>query len=174
MSLGAARANAPSSSRVVAASANARPVVPHFPASFKLARAGSSSAMSALLGIEIAPFLRYENTLGQDTKGYAQRRIRPRTREWNPGLRNSTDHRWIMESPTMEFWSSKSLKSFFIPGGFILLGAVLLIDVASVSFSQAGVGFFYYAVVLAGELLGWRFHSKRILFSVIILLLGHH
>ena len=54
----------------------------------------------------------------------------------------------------MEFWSSKSLKSFFIPGGFILLGAVLLIDVASVSFSQAGVGVFYYAgraVYIDGE-----------------------
>jgi diguanylate cyclase (GGDEF)-like protein len=36
------------------------------------------------------------------------------------------------------------------------------------------VNFFYYAVFIAAGLLAWRFHSTRVLFSVIVLLMGHH
>src|SRR5262249_11574018 len=39
---------------------------------------------------------------------------------------------------------------------------------------QSGVTFFYYAAFVAGGLLAWRFHSNRILFSAIVLLIGHH
>jgi diguanylate cyclase (GGDEF)-like protein len=74
----------------------------------------------------------------------------------------------------MELLSKKILNSLFLPGGFILLGALLLLDTKWVALSQSGVTFFYYAAFLAGALLAWRFHSNRILFSVIVLLLGHH
>src|SRR5205823_11351118 len=36
------------------------------------------------------------------------------------------------------------------------------------------VNFFYYAVFIAALLLAWRFHSTRVLFSAVVLLLAHH
>src|SRR5215468_3362967 len=74
----------------------------------------------------------------------------------------------------MEFFSKKTLNSLFFPGVVILLGAVLLLDMKWITLSPSGVTFFYYATFAAGGLLAWRFHSNRILFSVIVLLLGHH
>lgn len=74
----------------------------------------------------------------------------------------------------MELLTRKSLNSLLFPGGVILLGAVLLLDTKWVALSQSGVTFFYYAAFVAGGLLAWRFHSNRILFSVIVLLIGHH
>lgn len=74
----------------------------------------------------------------------------------------------------MEFLSKKSLNSLLFPGVVILLGAVLLLDSKWIALSLSGVTFFYYATFVAGGLLAWRFHSNRILFSVIVLMLGHH
>ena len=74
----------------------------------------------------------------------------------------------------MELLSKKILNSLFLPGGFILLGAVLLLDTKWIALSASGVTFFYYAAFIASGLLAWRFHSNRILFSVIVLILGHH
>jgi len=74
----------------------------------------------------------------------------------------------------MEFFSQKTLNSLFFPGVVILLGAVPLLDSKWIALSPSGVTFFYYATFVAGGLLAWRFHSNRILFSVIVLLLGHH
>src|SRR5215475_9367961 len=74
----------------------------------------------------------------------------------------------------MEFFSKKTLNSLFFPGVVILLGTVLLLNGKWIALSPSGVTFFYYATFVAGGLLAWRFHSNRILFSVIVLLLGHH
>jgi len=74
----------------------------------------------------------------------------------------------------MELWAKKTIKSVFLPGAVIVLGAVLLLDTGWISLSPSGVNFFYYAVFIAAGLLGWRFHSTRVLFLVTVLLLGHH
>ena len=74
----------------------------------------------------------------------------------------------------MELLTKKSLNSLFLPGGVILLGSILLLDTKWIALSQSGVNFFYYAAFVAAGLLAWRFHSTRILFSVIVLLIGHH
>jgi diguanylate cyclase (GGDEF)-like protein len=74
----------------------------------------------------------------------------------------------------MDFLSRKTLNSFLVPGAFIVLGAILLLDTKWIALSQSEVTFFYYATFVAGGLLAWRFHSNRIVFSVIVLLLGHH
>jgi diguanylate cyclase (GGDEF)-like protein len=74
----------------------------------------------------------------------------------------------------MEFLNKRTIQFIFLPGGFILLGAVLLLDTGWITVSGSGVTFFYYAVGIAAALLAWRFHSTRILFSVIVLLLAHH
>ena len=74
----------------------------------------------------------------------------------------------------MDFLNKRTIKSVLLPGGVILLGAVLLLQSGLVPLSPSGVNFFYYAVFIAAGLLAWRFHSTRILFCVIILLLAHH
>jgi diguanylate cyclase (GGDEF)-like protein len=74
----------------------------------------------------------------------------------------------------MDLLSRKTLNSLFLPGGVILLGVVSLLHAKWIALSPSGVTFFYYAAFLAAGLLAWRFHSNRILFSAIVLLLGHH
>jgi diguanylate cyclase (GGDEF)-like protein len=74
----------------------------------------------------------------------------------------------------MEFWTKRTFKSIFLPGAVILLLAALLLEMGWVAIPPSGVNFFYYAVFIAAGLLAWRFHSTRVLFSVIVLLLGHH
>ncbi|HET7840878.1 MAG TPA: GGDEF domain-containing protein, partial [Terriglobia bacterium] len=73
----------------------------------------------------------------------------------------------------MRFWSAKTLKALIVPGGFILLGAVLLLNRGWIPLPLSGVSFFYAAVFIAALLLAWRFHSTRVLFCAIMLLLGH-
>jgi diguanylate cyclase (GGDEF)-like protein len=74
----------------------------------------------------------------------------------------------------MDFLNKRTINSVLLPGGLILLGAVLVLESGFVPLSPSGVNFFYYAVFIAAGLLAWRFHSTRILFCVIILLLAHH
>lgn len=74
----------------------------------------------------------------------------------------------------MEFWTGRTLKTIFLPGGVLLLGAILLLKPGLIPFPALGISFFYYAVFVAAALLSWRFHSTRILFTVVVLLLGHH
>ena len=74
----------------------------------------------------------------------------------------------------MELLTRRTVKSILLPGGAILLGALLLLRSDWVSLSASGINFFYYAVFIAAGLLAWRFHSTRILFSGVVLLLGHH
>src|SRR5207249_7890392 len=83
-------------------------------------------------------------------------------------------HRRRIIEPAMELLTKKSLNSLFLPGGVILLGSILLLDTKWIALSQSGVTFFYYAAFVAAGLLAWRFHSTRILFSVVVLLIGHH
>lgn len=74
----------------------------------------------------------------------------------------------------MEFWTLRAFKSIFLPGGVLLLGAILLLKPGLISIPALGISFFYYAVFVAAALLAWRFHSTRILFCTVVLLLAHH
>ena len=74
----------------------------------------------------------------------------------------------------MEFLTSRAIKSFFLPGGAILLGALVLLKPGLIAYPPLGISFFYYAVFVAAALLAWRFHSTRILFCAVVLLLAHH
>jgi diguanylate cyclase (GGDEF)-like protein len=66
-----------------------------------------------------------------------------------------------------------TLKSVFVPGGVLLLAAAVVFSGGFLSISAAAVDFYYYAVFAAGILLAWRFHSSRVLFALIMLLLAH-
>ncbi len=74
----------------------------------------------------------------------------------------------------MELLTGRTVKSIFLPGGAIVLAAVLLLKTNWSALSPSGINFFYYAVFIAAAALAWRFHSTRVLFSAIVLLLGHH
>jgi diguanylate cyclase (GGDEF)-like protein len=73
----------------------------------------------------------------------------------------------------MEFLTTRTVKFVFLPGGAILLVAVLLLDSGWVPLSSPSINFFYYAVFIAAAFLAWRFHYTRILFSVAVILLAH-
>jgi diguanylate cyclase (GGDEF)-like protein len=73
----------------------------------------------------------------------------------------------------LDLGSKGTLKSLFVPGGMLLLAAVVLLSGGFVSVSVAAVDFYYYAVFIAGVLLAWRFNSGRVLFALITLLLAH-
>ena len=73
----------------------------------------------------------------------------------------------------MDVGSKGTLKSLFVPGGLLLLAAVVLLSGGFLSISAAAVDFYYYAVFAAGILLAWRFHSSRVLFALLMLLLAH-
>jgi diguanylate cyclase (GGDEF)-like protein len=73
----------------------------------------------------------------------------------------------------LDLGSKGTLKSLFVPGGIVLLAAVALLQGGFLPISAAAVDFYYYAVFGAGILLAWRFHSSRILFALITLLLAH-
>jgi diguanylate cyclase (GGDEF)-like protein len=74
----------------------------------------------------------------------------------------------------MNFWGKRTFKSIFLPGGLILLGGALLLNLSWLPLPTPGINFFYYAVFVAALLLAWRFHSTRVLFGAIILVLAHH
>jgi diguanylate cyclase (GGDEF)-like protein len=73
----------------------------------------------------------------------------------------------------MEPWNKRFLQSVFLPGGAILLGAVLLLAPAWINPSVYGVRFFNYAVFIAALVLSWRFHTTRIFLAAMVLLLAH-
>jgi diguanylate cyclase (GGDEF)-like protein len=54
------------------------------------------------------------------------------------------------------------------------LAAVILLEGRLLPLSEPEVRFYFYAVLLAGIALAWRFHSSRVLFSLITLFLAQH
>ncbi len=78
-----------------------------------------------------------------------------------------------MEFRSVDLWSKRTLKSLLVPGGVLLLAAIVLLQGGFLSIPASAVDFYYYSVFGAGILLGWRFHSSRVLFVLISLLLAH-
>ena len=74
----------------------------------------------------------------------------------------------------MWFWLKRVIKSILLPGAVTLLLAAMLIETKWLPVSLAAVNFFYYAVFISATLLAWRFRSTRVLFCLIVLLVGHH
>ena len=73
----------------------------------------------------------------------------------------------------MDLWSEGTLRPLLMPGGFLLLVAVVLLQSSLVSAPPAAIDSFYYVVFAAGIALAWRFHSSRVLFALVVLLLAH-
>ncbi len=64
-------------------------------------------------------------------------------------------------------------KSWLLPGGLLLALSAALVNSALLERAAPSLGFFYVAVFAAGLFLAWRFHSSRVLFSLLVLLLAH-
>ncbi len=73
----------------------------------------------------------------------------------------------------MDLWSPRTLKSLILPGGILLLAASVVFRGAFGPIPAAAINFYYYAAFAAGLLLAWRFHSSRLLFAFLTLLLAH-
>ena len=69
--------------------------------------------------------------------------------------------------------SGKTWKTWLVPGGLLLALVAGLVNSPIFSQLAPSLGFYYVAVFAAGLLLAWRFHSSRILFSLLTLLLAH-
>ncbi|MBV8049759.1 MAG: GGDEF domain-containing protein [Acidobacteriaceae bacterium] len=66
-----------------------------------------------------------------------------------------------------------SLKACFFPGAAVLLVAAAL-ESGVVPISTQAVDLYYYAAFGVGLLIAWRFHSSRVIFVLLTLILGHH
>src|SRR5712672_113505 len=64
-------------------------------------------------------------------------------------------------------------KSWLLPGGLLLALSAALVNSSLLERVAPSLGFYYFAVFTAGLLLAWRFHSSRVLFSLLVLLLAH-
>ena len=69
--------------------------------------------------------------------------------------------------------NGKTWKAWLVPGGLLLGLVVALINSPVFALVAPSLGFYYVAAFAAGLLLAWRFHSSRILFSLLTLLLAH-
>jgi diguanylate cyclase (GGDEF)-like protein len=65
-----------------------------------------------------------------------------------------------------------TLKSLFLPGGVLLLIAVVLLQGGYLPLAPAAADFYYFSVFAAGVVIAWRFHSSRVLFALLGLFLA--
>lgn len=66
-----------------------------------------------------------------------------------------------------------ALRTFVVPAGIVLLALITLVQVGVLNVPNAQVADFYWFVAFGvGVLLGWRFHSMRVLFSLASLALA--
>jgi diguanylate cyclase (GGDEF)-like protein len=70
-------------------------------------------------------------------------------------------------------YNKAPLRTWFVPGGVLLVAATLVLQTSLLPISSQAIDFYYYAVFGAGVLLAWRFHSSRVIFALLTLLLAH-
>ena len=70
-------------------------------------------------------------------------------------------------------WTGAVWKSLLLPGGALLAAAWIALESGWLALSSPAVNSFYYVAFGAGLLLAWRFHSSRVMFALLSLLLGH-
>ncbi len=69
-------------------------------------------------------------------------------------------------------WSATTLKSLAVPGGILLLAVAVLVHSGWLNLPLPALSFLYDCALIGGMLLAWRFHSSRIFFALVVLLLG--
>jgi GGDEF domain-containing protein len=71
----------------------------------------------------------------------------------------------------VDVFSKTTLKSL-LPGGVLLLAVATLLETGWLTLALPTLTFLYFASLVIGLLLAWRFHSSRVFFALIVLLLG--
>jgi diguanylate cyclase (GGDEF)-like protein len=69
--------------------------------------------------------------------------------------------------------NGKTWKTWLVPGGLLLALVAALVNSPIFVQVAPSLGFYYVAVFAVGLFLAWRFHSSRILFSLLTILLAH-
>ena len=69
--------------------------------------------------------------------------------------------------------NAKTWKAWLAPGGLLLGLVAAMVNSPVFALVAPSLGFYYVAAFAAGLLLAWRFHSSRILFGLLTLLLAH-
>ena len=72
----------------------------------------------------------------------------------------------------MDFSRKGALRPLFFPSGLVLLATVMLLESHWLSLPASAIAFYYYAAFGVGIVLAWRFHSSRVLYALLILLLS--
>jgi diguanylate cyclase (GGDEF)-like protein len=72
----------------------------------------------------------------------------------------------------LDTWNKAAWKSLFFPGGVFLFVTVIILKTGFLTVSSPVLTFLYYAGLLAGLLLAWRFHSSRVFFALFVLFLA--
>jgi len=60
-----------------------------------------------------------------------------------------------------------------VPGGCIVLGAAILGYMSWLSLPMPALTFLTYCGLVGGAALGWRFHSSRVFFALVLILIAH-
>lgn len=96
---------------------------------------------------------------------------------WNPARYSpagkGTAHNAEEGRAVVDLWDKALVKDLLVPGGILLCAAIIVLPIRISPGSTAAIDFYYYAVFGAGLLLAWRFHSSRVLFALLSLLLAH-
>ena len=107
--------------------------------------------------------------------GFSSRRhFAPEPEPPIPAARQPSDNfYWTLlpEAPRLDMFSKATVKSLLLPGG-LLLAAVVLLQTGLLTLTVPGLMFVFYGAVTAGLLLAWRFHSSRVFFALLLLLLA--
>ena len=77
-----------------------------------------------------------------------------------------------LEAGILDFSKKGVLRGLVVPSGLVLLGAIVLLEIHWLSLPASAIAFYYYAVFGVGIVLAWRFHSSRVLFALLVLLLS--
>lgn len=67
-----------------------------------------------------------------------------------------------------------TLQALLVPGGVLLLIAVVLLSAGWLTLALPGIVFAYYASLVAGLVLAWRFHFSRVFFALLVIFLAQY
>lgn len=72
----------------------------------------------------------------------------------------------------MDWFDKRVLRLLFVPGGILVFAGIIALEPGWLALSSPAINFYYYGALAAGVLLALRFHSSRILFALVTLLLA--
>ncbi len=78
----------------------------------------------------------------------------------------------IRERARVDFWSKGILKPLLLPGGLLLLLGLVVAESGWFHISPSAASSYFYVAAAGGILLAWRFHSSRLLFALLTILLA--